>query len=130
MWMWISWSWISWTSIRDACRLAGWVVLVLAAATLMAFVQIFALRLCIDGIRLPACLRQCPPPPSDLEAVRLIYQDDFRTIDGFCARCQLDFPSSFWDEDSIFAEDISDLDDFRVTDSDLALMLTNRTRDY
>ena len=97
------WMWISWASLRDACRLASCAILVLAAATLMCLLQIYWLKTCIDGLRLPACLRQCPPPPraeADLEAVRLIYQDDFRIGDRFCARCQLDFPRSLWDEDS------------------------------
>ena len=91
---------ISWASLRESCELAGISIAVLAAALLMCFLQIFWLKLCIDGLRLPVCLRQCPPPPRDLEAVRLIYQDDFRIGDRFCARCQLDFPKSLWDEDN------------------------------
>ena len=96
------WMWISWASLREACRLIGLIILILAAATLNCLLQIFVIKTCIDGLRLPACLRQCPPPPraeADLEAVRLIYQDDLRFGDRFCARCQLDFPRSLWDED-------------------------------
>ena len=98
---------ISWSSIRESCELAGCAILVIAAAGFMCFLQIFWLKTCIDGLHLPACLRQCPPPPRDLAAVRLIYQDDFRIGDRFCARCQLDFPKSLWDD-----EDNSDPWDF------------------
>ena len=94
---------INWPS-REQCEAAGLTIFLLGAALLMGAVLFFWLKFVFDQVRIPQCLRECPPPPRDLEAVRRVYEDDYRYMDRFCARCWLDYSKSNWDEATVGKE--------------------------
>ena len=98
----------SWASLREAGELIVGLLLVLAGACLLCALEVYWIKVCIDGLRKPACIRYCPPPrhilqgdPLHLESLHLDFgglhdQTDFGDA-LFCNRCQKDFPD--WDED-------------------------------
>ena len=88
---------------RELCEIFAGLLLILAAGFLFCMLEVYALKVCIDGLRKPACIRYCPPPIPAGDTLHLNLGDLPDTIhlgdDHFCSRCYKDFPD--WDEDSI-----------------------------
>ena len=88
-------------TIRELCEIFAGLILVLAGACLLCALEVYMLKVCIDGLRKPACIRFCPPPIPAGDTLHLglgdlpdsIHLGDAR----FCNRCHKDFPD--WDED-------------------------------
>ena len=88
--------------LREAGEVLALLVAIVMAAGLLCAMEIYVLKECIDGLRRPACLNYCPPPPHVFAGDTLhLNLDDLhdRIALGdphFCQRCHEDFPR-LWD---------------------------------